>query len=147
MVRTIAALIVGLIFGVGLTLSQLIAPAKVIGFLDLFGAWDASLAVVLAAAVSVAAIGYALARRRPAPAFAPVFQWPTARDFDARALTGGVVFGVGWGLAGYCPGPAVTGLSLGYPGTWLFVAAMLCGMAGFEFVDSQLRPRIPASAS
>ena len=147
MVRIIATLVIGLLFGLGLTISQFISPAKVIGFLDLFGAWDASLLLVMAAAVPVAAAGYALARRRAAPVFAPAFQWPTRTDFDARALTGGALFGIGWGLAGYCPGPAVAGLGLGYPGTWLFVAAMLCGMVAFELVDSNLRPRIPASAS
>jgi uncharacterized protein len=140
MAKTIAALVAGLIFGVGLTISQMIAPAKIIGFLDLFGSWDPSLIFVMAAAVPVTAAGYALARQRSAPLFAPAFQWPTRTDFDAGALAGGTLFGVGWGLSGYCPGPAIAGLGLGYAGTWVFVVAMLCGMAAYEYVNSNLRP-------
>src|SRR5262249_35836995 len=144
MAKTIAALLVGLIFGAGLAISQMTSPAKIIGFLDLFGAWDASLAFVMAGAVAVAAAGYALARQRTAPLFAPAFQWPAPADFDTRTLTGAALFGIGWGLSGYCPGPAVAALGFGYPGTFVFVAAMLCGMAAFELYNAQ---RIPASAS
>jgi uncharacterized membrane protein YedE/YeeE len=103
-------------------------PEKVLGFLDLAGAWNPSLAFVLGGAVGVSALGYARAARMRRPAFAARFEVPTARSLDARLLAGAALFGIGWGLAGFCPGPALAGLTLGLPQIALFVAAMLGGM-------------------
>jgi hypothetical protein len=136
MARLVVALISGLLFGLGLTVSHMIDPAKVLGFLDLFGDWDPSLAFVMLGAIPVAALGYRLARRRIAPLCAAVYSGPTQRRIDRRLVGGTVLFGIGWGLVGYCPGPAVASIGLGNPGTWLFLAAMLAGMAGFAGFQS-----------
>ncbi len=146
MIAIVAAFGTGLLFGLGLTLAQMIAPGKVIGFLDIFGAWDASLAFVMAGAIPVAAAGFAIARRRSAPLFAPAFRWPDRADFDVRTATGAALFGIGWGLSGYCPGPAVATLGLGHPQTWLFVAAMIVGMAAFELFMRQAERKTTASS-
>ena len=119
----------GLLFGLGLVVSGMADPAKVLNFLDLFGAWDPSLAFVLAGATGTTFVGYRLVLARPRPLLAPAFQLPTANRIDARLLTGAAIFGVGWGLAGLCPGPAITSLALGAPGTLAFVPAMLVGIA------------------
>ena len=128
----LAAFASGLIFGLGLVISQMISPAKIIGFLDLAGPWDPSLALVMAGAVPIAALGYALARRRRRPLFAASFQMPAPLAIDARLVGGAAIFGVGWGLAGYCPGPAVTALGVGRSSAMIFVLAMLVGMALYE---------------
>jgi uncharacterized membrane protein YedE/YeeE len=129
-------LIAGLLFGAGLTVSQMVDPAKVQGFLDFAGiadgTWDPSLAFVMAGALVVTALGYRLALRRPAPLMAPRFALPTRKDVDARLVTGAAIFGVGWGLAGYCPGPAVASLAFGNAEALAFVVAMLVGMGAFE---------------
>jgi uncharacterized membrane protein YedE/YeeE len=129
-------LIAGLLFGAGLTVSQMVDPAKVQGFLDFAGiadgTWDPSLAFVMAGALVVTALGYRLALRRPAPLMAPRFALPTREDVDARLVTGAAIFGVGWGLAGYCPGPAVASLAFGNAEALAFVVAMLVGMGAFE---------------
>jgi uncharacterized protein len=131
-------LIAGLLFGAGLTVSQMVDPAKVQGFLDFAGiadgTWDPSLAFVMAGALVVTALGYRLALRRPAPLMAPRFALPTREDVDARLVTGAAIFGVGWGLAGYCPGPAVASLAFGNAEALAFVVAMLVGMGAFELV-------------
>src|SRR3954447_1467416 len=101
----------GLIFGAGLLISGMTQPEKVLGFLDIFGAWDATLAFVMAGAVAVSSIGFALARRRGAPLFASGYLLPTRRDIDAPLVAGAVLFGVGWGLVGICPGPALVNLA------------------------------------
>jgi uncharacterized protein len=128
-VRPLAALGAGLLFGLGLSLSGMLDPARVRGFLDVAGAWDPSLVFVLGGAVSVSALGYALSRRLPRPALAASFDLPTARRIDAPLVAGAALFGVGWGLAGFCPGPAVAALSTGAAPVLVFVAAMLAGMA------------------
>src|SRR5579864_1715735 len=115
-----AAFVSGLLFGLGLTVSQMINPAKVIGFLDIFGDWDPSLAFVMATAIPVTALGYAVARRRRSPICASDFNLPTRTQVDWPLMTGAVLFGVGWGLVGYCPGPAVAALGLGNPATALY---------------------------
>ena len=136
MARILVALFAGLIFGLGLTVSQMVNPAKVIAFLDLFGNWDPSLAFVMLGAIPVAALGYRLARRRSAPLCAPTYSGPTRTGIDVRLIGGSVLFGIGWGLVGYCPGPAITSMALGNSATPLFVAAMLVGMVGFSGFQS-----------
>jgi uncharacterized membrane protein YedE/YeeE len=121
--------VIALIFGIGLVISGMVDPAKVLNFLDVAGSWDPSLAFVMAGAVTVTMAGYRVVLARPKPLFAPEFQLPTRREIDARLLLGAGLFGVGWGLAGFCPGPALTALGLGAPGTLAFVPAMLAGMA------------------
>ena len=126
---TLVGFLCGLIFGFGLLISGMMRPTKVLGFLDLFGgAWDPSLAVVMAAALIVAAVGYALARRRGQPLFAAQSLWPTARHIDRPLVGGAVLFGIGWGLVGLCPGPAIENLATGSPRVLAFVAAMVAGM-------------------
>jgi uncharacterized membrane protein YedE/YeeE len=129
------ALVSGALFGAGLVVSQMVDPGKVLGFLDVAGiatgAWDPSLAFVMIGALAVTAAGYRLVLRRQAPLAAPAFQLPTRKDVDARLVAGAAVFGIGWGLAGYCPGPALAALAFGRLETAVFVAAMLVGMALF----------------
>ena len=113
---TLVGFLCGLIFGFGLLISGMMQPTKVLGFLDLFGgAWDPSLAVVMAAALIVASVGYALARWRGQPLFAAQSLWPTARHIDRPLVGGAVLFGIGWGLVGLCPGPAIENLATGSP--------------------------------
>src|SRR3546814_13253382 len=100
--QSLAALVSGLLFGIGLTVSQMVNPAKVLNFLDLAGNWDPSLAFVLGGAVATAALGFRLVRRRTVPLLAGAFQWPTARDIDRRLVLGAALFGVGWSLVGFC---------------------------------------------
>lgn len=118
----------GILFGAGLALSDMVNPARVLGFLDVAGAWDPTLAFVMGAAVLASALGYALARRRRAPLFGPAFLIPENRRLDSQLIGGAALFGIGWGLVGFCPGPAVAGLVYGLWQPWLFVAAMLAGM-------------------
>ena len=126
---TLAGLLCGFIFGFGLLISGMMQPTKVLGFLDLFGgAWDPSLAVVMAAALAVAAAGYALARRQGQPLFAAQSLWPTARQLDGPLVTGAVLFGIGWGLVGLCPGPAIENLATGSVRVLVFVVAIVAGM-------------------
>lgn len=120
--------IVGLIFGIGLVISGMANPAKVQNFLDLAGTWDPSLAFVMGGAVVVTFLGYRIAFRRGAPLLSDHFHLPTKSVIDARLLIGAALFGVGWGLGGYCPGPALTALSLLAKGTLVFVPAMLAGL-------------------
>jgi len=126
--RIAVALIAGLLFGVGLTISQMIDPAKVLAFLDIAGDWDPSLALVMIGALFVATSAFCAARRGTRPLFGTSFAIPERRDIDVRLLGGAALFGAGWGLVGYCPGPALAGLAFGDWRTWLFVAAMIAGM-------------------
>ncbi len=130
----------GLLFGLGLVLSGMADPAKVLNFLDLAGAWDPSLAFVMAGAVAVTMAGYRIVLRRPRPLLAPGFDLPTKRTVDRRVVLGPAVFGVGWGLAGFCPGPALTSLALAAPGTLIFVPAMLAGMAAARWLPPGRQP-------
>lgn len=143
-----AALLSGLLFGAGLVVSQMVNPAKVLGFLDFAGiatgAWDPSLAFVMAGALAVTAPGYWLVLHRKAPVAAAAFEIPTRKDIDAKLIAGAAIFGLGWGLAGYCPGPAIAALVFGRLETAVFVVAMVAGMALFR-----LRERVapgPAAA-
>ena len=141
---TLAGLLCGFIFGFGLLISGMMQPTKVLGFLDLFGgAWDPSLAVVMAAALAVAAAGYALARRQGQPLFAAQSLWPTARQVDGPLVTGAVLFGIGWGLVGLCPGPAIENLATGSVRVLVFVVAMVAGM----LLQRAWQQRIQAQAS
>lgn len=117
----------GLLFGLGLAVSQMINPDKVISFLDITGDWDPSLALVLFAAVSVTALGFSLTSKRSQPLFAEAFHLPTRSDLDARLILGAAIFGIGWGLVGYCPGPAIAALTSGALQPLVFVGAMLAG--------------------
>ena len=128
----LASLICGLIFGAGLLISGMNQPEKVLGFLDIFGAWDATLAFVMAGAVAVASAGFALARNRAAPLFAENFSWPERRDIDAPLVAGAILFGIGWGLVGICPGPALVNLAGFSLPIVVFVVAMVLGMLGYE---------------
>ncbi len=148
MARLIAALAAGLLFGFGLTLSRMIDPAKVLGFLDIAGNWDPSLALVLAGATGTAALGFRLVLgRRSAPLFAESFNLPTAREVDRRLVVGAVVFGVGWGLVGLCPGPAIADLTLAFRPVAIFVIAMFAGMALFKLMDRALGNGVVASST
>lgn len=126
--RILIGLVTGLIFGLGLVISGMSDPAKVLNFLDFFGSWDPSLAFVLGGAVLVTFIGYRLVWVRGGPLSGGRFDLPTRSDLDPRLLAGAAIFGLGWGLGGFCPGPALTAIPLGAPGTLAFVPAMLAGM-------------------
>ena len=123
--------IVGLIFGLGLLVSGMANPHKVLGFLDLAGPWDPSLALVMGGAVAVGLVGFAWARKRQRSLLGQPMQLPTRKDIDAPLVIGSALFGIGWGLAGYCPGPALVGITAGMTSAIIFSAAMLAGMVLF----------------
>jgi uncharacterized membrane protein YedE/YeeE len=128
-VRSIAvAVLAGVLFGLGLVISGMTNPARVVGFLDITGAWDPTLAFVMVAAIGVHAPAVWLARRRTAPLFDRSFWWPELRAIDPRLVVGSAIFGIGWGLSGYCPGPAIVSLPAGGSPVLAFVGAMLVGM-------------------
>ena len=126
--RSVFALLAGLVFGLGLIAGGMTDPAKVKGFLDLFGAWDPSLALVMGGAVAVGVFAFAAARRRSVSWTGDPLEIPTNRSIDGRLILGGVLFGAGWGLGGFCPGPALVALGSGVAPAAVFVAAMLAGM-------------------
>ena len=132
--RTIEFL-VGLLFGWGLLLSGMTDPAKVQGFLDILGHWDPSLALVMGGAIAVGAIAFAFAKRRTTTLLGGALEMPKRRDIDMPLVVGSLIFGAGWGLAGFCPGPAIVSLASGHPKALVFVAAMLVGMAMFSLLD------------
>jgi uncharacterized membrane protein YedE/YeeE len=132
--KMLPGLLVGLIFGTGLALSDMVNPARVLAFLDLFGNWDPTLAYVMGSALVPSAIAYAIVRRMQRPLLAEEFRIPQNRVIEPQLLVGATIFGVGWGLIGLCPGPAIAGLALGYWQAWLFVAAMLAGMLAHRFI-------------
>ena len=127
MKQAIAALLAGIIFGCGLALSEMINPAKVLGFLDVAGRWDPSLAFVMAGALIVTFLGFWLSRELVSPILAPRFELPTRRDLDRRLIGGAVIFGIGWGLVGFCPGPLFASLAFGMTESLIFAAAMTLG--------------------
>lgn len=128
----LSAFIVGLIFGFGLILSGMTDPSKVLGFLDVTGVWDPSLGLVMGGAILVSSVAFFLASRRTRAVFGEQMRLPTATQIDRRLVLGGLAFGAGWGLAGYCPGPAVASLFTGMVEPVIFLAAMLIGMAVYE---------------
>ena len=135
MSRLILSLLSGLVFGLGLLISGMSNPAKVLAFLDLAGAWDPSLALVMGGAIAVAMPAFWLAGRRQHAILGGPLQLPTARRIDRRLLLGSLAFGTGWGIAGFCPGPALVSLLAWQPKAWIFAGAMLAGMAVFEVLE------------
>lgn len=131
-----ASLVAGLVFGLGLIVSGMANPAKVLGFLDLAGPWDPSLALVMAGAIAVGVGAFAVAGRRTVSLLGAEMKLPAARQIDRRLIGGSLLFGAGWGIAGFCPGPALVALGMGEPKAWIFCAAMLAGMAIFELLTS-----------
>jgi uncharacterized membrane protein YedE/YeeE len=140
----LVGLVSGLVFGTGLVISGMTQPTKVLGFLDVFGAWDPTLAFVMGGALAVALPGFWLARRRGHPLLAAHFRWPTRAEIDRPLVVGSAMFGVGWGLVGLCPGPAIVNLSSLMPQAIVFVAAMAAGMLGLDLWRGR---RISAQAS
>lgn len=138
----LSAFLIGTLFGAGLIVSGMTDPSKVIGFLDLAGAWDPSLAFVMGGAVIVGLIAFRVARKRTAAFLGGAMHVPAARHIDRRLVLGSLVFGAGWGLAGFCPGPALVALGAGYDKAVVFVLAMLAGMALFEISERFLHGRM-----
>ena len=139
--RILVSLLAGLLFGLGLTVSDMIDPARVRAFLDLAsGAWDPTLAFVMGGAMLPMILAWQVARRRPAPVCGASFPGRTSAGIDARLIGGAALFGLGWGLVGFCPGPAVSAIGLGGWPVWLFVAAMAAGMALESRLPRGLRP-------
>jgi len=139
--RIVISAIAGLVFGLGLLISGMANPAKVQNFLDLAGAWDPSLIFVMLSALIVTFVGYRIALSRQRPLMADRFCLPTAKQIDARIVLGPALFGVGWGLSGFCPGPAVTSLPLMASGTLIFVPAMIVGMVFARLLSQRLAAR------
>jgi uncharacterized membrane protein YedE/YeeE len=144
----VTALVAGLLFGFGLLVSGMTQPSKVLGFLDVAGDWDPSLAFVMGGAIAVHAL-FARRALRPGahPVFAEAFDWPRRRDIDARLLAGAALFGIGWGIGGYCPAPAITSLASASRGTGVFVVAMAAGILGVRLTRRDARPSQPATAA
>jgi uncharacterized membrane protein YedE/YeeE len=136
----ISAIVAGIVFGAGLTISDMVNPARVLNFLDFAGSWDATLLFVMASGLAVTAVGYRLIFRRSAPLCGDQFNLPTQQQIDLPLVGGAALFGVGWGLAGICPGPALTDLATLQPKVLLFVIAMLAGM----FLTSAVRDWLSA---
>ena len=132
---TLFALLAGAVFGIGLIVSGMADPAKVLGFLDLAGNWDPSLAFVMGGAILVGVFAFNFARNRTASLLGLQMRLPAATQVDRRLVGGGLLFGIGWGIAGFCPGPALVALGMGEQKAMVFVAAMLAGMALFELLE------------
>jgi len=135
------SLLAGLVFGLGLILSGMANPAKILGFLDLSGSWDPSLAFVMAGAIAVGLIAFAIAGKRTVSLLGADMKLPTARHIDRRLVGGSLLFGIGWGVAGFCPGPGLVALGMGEAKAAVFVAAMLAGMALFEGLERRNKSR------
>ncbi|MGK7930614.1 MAG: DUF6691 family protein [Microcystaceae cyanobacterium] len=132
------ALFSGLLFGLGLSLSQMIDPQRVLGFLDIAGEWDSTLLFVLGGAVGVTVIMFRFILRLPQPIFADKFFLPTRKDIDLSLVIGAAIFGIGWGISGYCPGPAVTSLSLKSLNPILFITAFIIGSLFYQRYSQQI---------
>ena len=135
MQHRLSEFLVGLLFGLGLLLSGMTDPGKVLGFLDLFGNWDPSLALVMGGAIGVGVFAFTLAKKRTVSFLGGVMRMPTSSQIDRRLIVGALLFGAGWGLAGFCPGPALVSLAAGQPKAAVFVAFMVVGMIIFEVID------------
>jgi len=139
--NNLASLVVGFIFGLGLAISGMTQPAKVIGFLDIFGQWDPSLLFVMGGSVLVHFFTYRLIRKRNSPLLSSEWHLPTKTEVTPALMIGAILFGVGWGLGGYCPGPAITSLMSFSPRPFIFVVSMLVGMVLFKFYDKKKKVR------
>ena len=140
----VMSFVVGLVFGLGLILSGMANPAKVLGFLDLAGPWDPSLALVMAGAIAVAFLPFQWAKRQKMSLLGAPMQLPTSTRLDRRLVLGSVLFGAGWGVACFCPGPGLVALGMGVPQAYVFVLAMLVGMGLFEAIERwQATTRLP----
>ncbi len=137
------ALVSGVVFGLGLIVSGMVNPAKVISFLDLAGRWDPSLALVMAGAIAVGVPAFALARRRTLSLLGAPMKLPAARLIDRRLVIGSAVFGIGWGMAGFCPGPGLVALGMGVPQAIVFVPAMLAGMGLYALLERRKQTSTP----
>ena len=131
------SLLAGLVFGVGLIVSGMANPAKVLGFLDLTGAWDPSLALVMAGAIGVSFFAFLFAKKRSRSLLGADMKLPTGSTIDRRLVIGSTLFGIGWGVAGFCPGPGLVALGMGEVKALIFVAAMLAGMVAFELLEKR----------
>lgn len=139
--RLLLTYLIGLIFGLGISISGMANPEKVLNFFDIFGTWDPSLAFVMGGAVTVAFFGYRWVFKRPGPSFDQIFHVPQNRSLDLKLIGGSAVFGVGWGLAGFCPGAAIPALGTGRWEVLLFALAMVGGMAIARYINTHLAPR------
>ncbi len=144
--RLIVCYLIGLVFGVGISISGMANPAKVINFFDVAGSWDPSLAFVMGGALAVTFIGYRFVLRREAPVLASRFHLPTRRDLDLRLIGGSALFGVGWGIAGFCPGGALPALGTGRSEVAIFVVALIVGIFAAKLAQAVLAQRARASA-
>ena len=144
--KELSALGAGFVFGLGLAVSQMVNPAKVLGFLDVAGDWDPSLAFVMVGAIAVSFVAFRIVLRRPHPVLASGFRVPTSRDIDGRLIGGSALFGVGWGLVGLCPGPAIASLAYAMPQSAEFVVAMIAGFAAARLVPPRAAEGESASA-
>ena len=136
----VIALLAGIVFGAGLAIADMVNPARVLNFLDVAGNWDPSLAFVMAGGLAVTAIGYRMIFRRPAPVCAPAFQIPGQHQITVPLVAGAAIFGVGWGLAGICPGPAIADLVMMQAKIWVFIGAMAAGMLGMHLWRTHRSP-------
>lgn len=135
----LASLLAGLVFGLGLIVSGMANPAKVLGFLDLAGAWDPSLGLVMGGAIAVGAVAFFAARKRVVSLLGSPMRLPTSRDIDRRLVGGSLLFGIGWGIGGFCPGPGLVALGMGEVKALVFVAAMLAGMGIWELFETRAK--------
>lgn len=139
--RFLVLYLIGVIFGVGISISGMINPAKVLNFFDLAGNWDPSLALVMAGALAVTFIGYRVVLKRPAPLLAQTFQLPTRKDLDLPLIAGSALFGIGWGIAGFCPGAAIPALGTAQTDVFIFVIALVAGIVAAKTLQSVLATR------
>ena len=133
------AMLSGILFGLGLAVSGMVNPAKILAFLDVAGDWDPTLAFVMLGALAVTTPAFRIVLKRPGPWFAARFELPTKTDLEPRLVIGAALFGIGWGLAGLCPGPAITDLVTGRGSVVLFVAAMLAGAVSYDWLDARVK--------
>jgi len=146
MQRTVLAGLVGLVFGAGIALSGMANPAKVLNFFDIAGNWDPSLLLVMVSALVVTAVGYRFVLKRSKPVCEASFHLPTGRKLDVPLVTGSAVFGIGWGLSGFCPGGAIPALGLGEVSAWAFVGSMLAGIFAARTIRLALEQRLTQNA-
>ncbi len=135
----VASFLAGLVFGLGLIVSGMANPVKVLGFLDLAGDWDPSLAFVMGGAIAVGTIAFFVARKRVVSLLGAPMRLPASRDIDRRLVGGSLLFGIGWGIAGFCPGPGLVALGMGEVKALVFVAAMLAGMGIWELLENRVK--------